>query len=417
MDSVSTQPELVANLARRSVIVRESPLRPGDPFDERRSSGGSSMSMTPRDFHRRLPGYRRTPLLSVPVLAEQLGLDELLVKCESERFGLPSFKMLGASWASYRALSAHLGAEPGPWNDIDELAKILASAGPLTLVAATDGNHGRAVARMARLVGLGARIFVPSGTAPARIEAIRAEGAELIEVDGDYDDAVARSAQEAGPRCLVVSDTSWPGYTEVPEWVIEGYSTMFQEIDEALSEGGIAAPDTVVVPVGVGALAAAAVTHFRSGGPTGRPSVDLTMIGVEPSDAACVAASIRQGSPVSVPGPHRSIMAGLNCGTPSVVAWPKVSAGLDAMVVIGDDWARGAVRDLAVAGVCAGETGAAALGGLRAIRSAGMSDALGAPLGTRALVLVTESVTDPVEWRRTLGVEVVGLADGQLQPA
>lgn len=414
---MSTEPELVANPARSPGIGRNVEVPPFACPGEKPSLAASTMSLTPREFHRRLPGYRRTPLLSIPALAEQLGLEELLVKCESERFGLPSFKMLGASWASYRALSAHLGAEPGPWNDIGDLERILASAGPLTLVAATDGNHGCAVACAARLMGLGARIFVPSGTARARIEAIRAEGAELIEVDGDYDDAVDRSAREAGPRCLVVSDTSWPGYTDVPEWVIDGYSTMFQELDEALSEGGIAVPDTVVVPVGVGALAAAAVKHFRCGFASGTPPTGPTIIGVEPSDAACVAASMRAGSPVSVPGPHRSIMAGLNCGTPSVVAWPTVSAGVDAIVAIGDDWARDAVRGLAVAGVCAGETGAAALGGLMAIRSAGLCDGLFAPLGTKALVLVTESVTDPVEWRRTLGVEVVGLADGHLQPA
>ncbi len=412
-----TQPELVANPARRFASMRQGEPAPSVRAGMNPSSARSPVSLSPRDFHRRIPGYSSTPLLSIPALAEQLGLEELLVKCESDRFGLPSFKMLGASWATYRALSAHLGSEPGPWTDVGELAGALAAARPLTLVAATDGNHGRAVARMARLLGLRARIFVPSGTAQARMNAIRSEGAELIEVDGDYDDAVARSAEEAGPKCLVVSDTSWPGYTDVPEWVIEGYSTMFQEIAEALSDGGVAVPDTVVVPVGVGALASAAVKHFRSGVADGYSDAEPTIIGVEPSDAACVAASLRAGSPVSVPGPHRSIMAGLNCGTPSVVAWPAVSAGLDAVVVIGDDWARDAVRDLAVAGVCAGETGAAALGGLRAIRSACRLEELPAPLGTTALVLVTESVTDPQEWRRILGVEVVGPADGRLQPA
>ena len=414
---MNVQPELVVNPSRRSGVSRRENATAGHLAVGGQSPAATPMSITPRDFHLRLPGYRRTPLLSIPALAEQLGLEELLVKCESDRFGLPSFKMLGASWATYRALSEHLGAEPGPWNDIGELAEILASARPLTLVAATDGNHGRAVARMARLAGLSARIFVPSGTAQARMEAICSEGAELIEVDGDYDDAVARSAEEAGPSRLVVSDTSWPGYTDVPGWVIEGYSTMFQEIDEALAEGGVAAPDTVVVPVGVGALAAAAVRHLRVGVAGGPPGSGPTIIGVEPSDAACVAASMRAGSPVSVPGPHRSIMAGLNCGTPSVVAWPTLSAGLDAVVVIDDDRARNAVRDLAVAGVCAGETGAAALGGLRAIRSGGLSDSPVALLGERALVLVTESVTDPAEWRRILGVEVVGPADSYLQPA
>ena len=112
---------------------------------------------------------------------------------------------------------------------------------------------------MARLLGFDARIFVPEGTAPARIEAISAEGASVTVVAGGYEDAVARSAEEAGPRCLVISDTSWPGYEQVPRWVIEGYSTMFWEVDDRLDAAGRPRPTSVVVPVGVGALAAATV--------------------------------------------------------------------------------------------------------------------------------------------------------------
>jgi diaminopropionate ammonia-lyase len=353
-------------------------------------------------FHRRLPGYRATPLITAPRLAERLGVAELLMKCESERYGLPSFKMLGASWATWRALCDHLGGEPGPWQSIDELAGLLEAARPLALAAATDGNHGRAVARMASLLGLRARIFVPEGTTPGRIEAIRGEGAEVEVVDGDYDAAVARSAQEAGPRCLVVSDTSWPGYTDVPRYVIEGYSTLFAEIDSALALAGRDGPDVVVVPVGVGALAAAAVAHYRPSGDRGP-----ALIGVEPADAACVGASARSGGPTTVAGPHRSIMAGLNCGTPSPVAWPAVSRGFAAFLAIGDDWARDAVRALAASGVEAGETGAAALAGLTALLAGPGTPSLGDVVGadSRVLVLVTEGASDPLEWRRILGVE------------
>ncbi len=359
-------------------------------------------------FHRRLPGYEPTPLLSVPALAERLGVASLLVKAESSRFGLPAFKMLGASWAVYKALRERLGADPGPWHDVDELAERLSPLRPFTLVAATDGNHGRAVARMARLVGLGARIFVPSGTTDARIAGIAGEGAEVIVVPGNYDAAVARSAEEEGPRSAVISDTSWPGYREVPRWVTEGYSTMFAEIDSSLAAAGRRQPDAVVVPIGVGALAAAAVEHAQRHGSRG------TLVGVEPTDAACATASALAGELVTLRGEQHSIMAGLNCGTPSPVAWPLVSRGMTGFLTIGDEWARRAVRELAAVGVEAGETGAAALGGLDALRDRGGAEALERVFAPTAdvLVLVTEGASDLGAWRRILGVEVVGTPGG-----
>lgn len=366
------------------------------------------------DFHRRLPGYAATPLLSLPSLAAELGIGSLLAKCESERFGLPAFKMLGASWATYRAVRERLGRDPEPWTDLRELAKQLEGLLPFALAAATDGNHGRAVARMAHLLGFGARIFVPEGTTPNRIDAIASEGADVVVVPGGYDAAVARSAEEAGPRCLVISDTSWPGYMDVPRWVIEGYATLFGEIDEALARSGREAPDVVVVPIGVGALAAAAVAHFGPAPPDGSArSGTPSIVGVEPQDAACVTASALAGRLVTLEGGQHSIMVGLNCGTPSLVAWPLVSRGVAGFVTVGDDWARRAVRDLAAAGIEAGETGAAALAGLRALREAGGGPG-GSPLaglltpGASVLVLVTEGASDVDSWRRILGVEVVG---------
>lgn len=360
-------------------------------------------------FHQRLPGYEPTPLYSVPQLAHRLGVRELLVKCDSSRFGLPAFKMLGASWATYVTLVHALREETGegvePWHDLGELATRLAPLLPLTLVAATDGNHGRAVARMARLLGLGAHILVPKGTSRARIEAIASEDAEVDVIDGGYDEAVARSAMEADARHLVVSDTSWPGYTEIPRLVIEGYATMFFEIDDALAASRHASPDAVVVPMGVGALCAAAIVHFRRSGRR-----HATLIGVEPSDASCVAASARAGAIVTLPGEQRSIMAGLNCGTPSAVAWPIVSKGVDVFVTIDDEWARRGVRDLATAGIEAGETGAAAYGGLAALvdgrSESGIADLLGPDASV--LVLVTEGPSDRGSWLEILGVERVG---------
>jgi diaminopropionate ammonia-lyase len=355
-------------------------------------------------FHRRLPGYRPTELISAPRLAGELGVAEVLVKCESERFGLPAFKMLGASWATYRAVCRHLGEEPGPWEDTDDLARLLKGLLPFRLAAATDGNHGRAVARMAHLLGFGAHIFVPDGTTPGRIEAIASEGAEVTVVAGDYDDAVRRSAEEAGPHCLVISDTSWPGYEDVPGWVIEGYSTLFGEIDDALTASRRRRPDVAVVPIGVGALGAAAVNHFSI-----VPGPATTLIGVEPADADCVTRSAVAGHLVNVPGPHRSVMVGLNCGTPSVVAWPLVSRGFAGFVTVEDGWAYDAVRTLAGIGVEAGGTGAAALAGLTALVGAGPGSPLAGVVGAESSVLLvcTEGASDKDEWRRILGVELL----------
>lgn len=351
----------------------------------------------PMEFHRRLPGYQATPLVFAPPLAQSLGASRVLVKWESERFGLPAFKMLGASWATYRGLTAVLGEEPGPWETVGDLSAALRPLRPFALAAATDGNHGRAVARMARWLGFAAHIFVPLGTATARIAAIESEGATVTVVEGDYDMAVARSAEEAGPRCLVVSDTSWPGYDDVPRWVIEGYSTLFFEVDDTLSERGLAAPDVLVVPIGVGGLASAAVIHWSGVARSTRPAV----VAVEPSDAACAMASAAAHRITTVPGPHRSIMAGLNCGTMSSVAWPFVAAGIDAFVAIDDEWARGAMRDLAALGLAVGETGSAALAGITAACHAGLPELIEARLveGT-VLILCTEGVTDHAMYGR-----------------
>src|ERR671916_2265893 len=246
----------------------------------------------PLRFHRRLPCYDETPLVDAPALAEALGVSKVLVKDESSRLGLPAFKVLGASWAVYRALEERLpeGAF-GDWETVEELKEKLESLRPLNLVAATDGNHGRALAWVARLLGLGARIFVPEDMVTARREAITGEGAEVIVVEGTYDEAVERSAAEEGKRGLVVSDMSWPGYERIPSWVIEGYSTMLWEIDDELERRKEAGPALVVVQVGVGAFAAAVTRHFRSPLASPRPK----LVGVEPANADCLLESVAAG--------------------------------------------------------------------------------------------------------------------------
>jgi diaminopropionate ammonia-lyase len=346
-------------------------------------------------FHRRLPGYAPTPLRDLPVLAAAAGVGRVLVKDESHRLGLPSFKVLGASWATYRVVCDRLGSEP-TWASVDDLAAVIAAElGQLRLVAATDGNHGRAVAHMGRLLGLDATILAPAGTAPARIDGIAGEGAEVVVVDGTYDDAVAASAAMASDRDLVVSDTSWPGYDQPPRWVIEGYTTVFEELAEQLPDQ----PDVVVVPLGVGALGAAAATALRAGrAPEDAPQ----LVGVEPDDAACVAAAAEAGAVVEVPGPHRSIMAGLNCGMASVLALPTVAAGFAAFLAVDDNRAREAVRSLAAEGLDVGETGAAALAGLAALVDDHAATFPLAPDAT-VLLLATEGVTDPANFAAIVG--------------
>jgi diaminopropionate ammonia-lyase len=358
----------------------------------------------PLRFHRRLPGYEETPLVDAPGLADALGVGKVYVKDESSRLGLPAFKVLGASWAAYRALEERLGGEGfgDNWEEVGDLQERLEPLRPLSLVAATDGNHGRAVARVARLLGLGTKIFVPQDMAAARREAIAGEGAEVVVVAGTYDEAVERSAEEEGEDALVISDMSWPGYERVPWWVIEGYGTMLWEVEDELARRGEAEPDLIVVQVGVGAFAAAVARHFRS--PAASPHPKL--MSVEPASADCLLESVAAGRIVSVPGPHDSIMSGLNCGRPSLVAWPVVSRGIDLFVAVDDEPAREAMRLAAESGVVSGETGAAGLGGLlellRAEEGKEARLALSVDGQTRVLLFNCEGATDPDAYRRVV---------------
>lgn len=354
----------------------------------------------PLRFHERLPGYEPSPLLNTPSIAATLGVGRVLVKDESSRFGLPSFKILGASWAVYRALLEHVGGSLPEWGTFDELGELLTPFKPLSLAAATDGNHGRAVARMAALLGLGAHILVPEGTSRARMDAIESEGARVSVVEGDYDETIRRSAAEASDRCLVISDTSWPGYDRVPRWIIEGYGTVLREVESSLAGDHV---DLVAAQIGVGAFACAVVQHFRSPDAAGHTAV----LGVEPSDAACALESARAGKIVSVPGPHRSIMVGLNCGTPSLIAWPVLSRGVDLFVAIEDERAREAMQLLAAEGIVSGESGASGLGGLLEVLTGSTAEesrrSLGVDGDSSVLVISTEGATDPQVYRQIVG--------------
>ena len=217
-------------------------------------------------------------------------------------------------------------------------------------------------------------------------------------VDGSYDDAVTQSAAMASDRCLVVSDTSWEGYEDTPSRVIEGYGTIFREIDDALDASGMERPDAAVLPMGVGAFMAAGVAHYR------RDERNPLIVGVEPLDANCIQVSAEAGDITAVPGPHKSIMVGLNCGTPSLIAWPLVSKGVDWFTAVDDEAARTAMRDLASIGIVAGETGAVSLAGLEALLASDECSAEGRDLSAATvLIVVTEGATDPDAYEAITG--------------
>jgi diaminopropionate ammonia-lyase len=346
-----------------------------------------------RALHRSLPGYCPTPLLALPALAAALGVGELRVKDEGKRFGLGAFKSLGAAYAIHRLLQER----PHP--------------GPVTFAAATEGNHGRAVAWTARTLGQRAVIFLPRDTAAARIAAIRGEGAEIVEVEGTYDDAVRRAADDSAAHGWhVVSDTAYAGYLDVPRWIMAGYETIFAEAAEQLQAAGAAPPTVVMLQAGVGGLAGAGASFYARRHGAGRPR----LVVVEPTDADCCLESISSpdGEPRATRGRQRSLMAGLNCGVPSLVAWPVLRAAVDLFLAVDDDFAEEAMRRLAAGRdgdpvVVAGESGAAGLAGLLALCGepglAAAREAAGLGPDSRVLVVNSEGATDPESYRRIVG--------------
>jgi diaminopropionate ammonia-lyase len=320
-------------------------------------------------FHESLPGYRPSPLRDLPALACELGLGAVALKDESDRLGLPAFKVLGASWAVERALRER--------PDTD------------TLVAASAGNHGRAVAHVAAQRGLRCRVFLPARSVAARREAIRGEGAEVVVVEGSYEDAVAQAARAgAEPGVLEIADV---GDSGPARWVIDGYATLFSE---AARQGRI---DLVLVPVGVGSLAAAAA---RFGARAGVP-----VVGVEPATAACLTASLAAGRPTPVTTPGTT-MAGLDCAEVSPGAWPSLRDGIAGTITVGDDEAAEAVRKLANQGLAIGESGAATLAGLRALvgdpRCAALREAVALGSDSSVLLIATEGPTDPATYEAAI---------------
>ncbi|MFI0421053.1 diaminopropionate ammonia-lyase [Spongiactinospora sp. 9N601] len=366
--------------------------RRDDPRDESRDA--------PWRFHRSMPGYAYSPLVESPELARDLGVGRVFVKNEQSRLGLPSFKILGSSWGIHRTLCERLGLDPAV--SFAELRRAAAGLSDHVLTCATDGNHGRAVAHMARLLGLRSRIYVPLDVSATRAAAIEGEGAEVVRVFAGYDDTVRYAAVQAArdPLDILVSDTAWPGYETVPRYVIDGYSTIFNELDEQLAELGLDpldAIDLVVVPAGVGAFAAAVGLHYG-------PRAATRIATVEPDTADCVHRSLAAGARVTVDGPHGSIMAGLNCGETSLVAWPILRATVTATITVDDDAARDAMRAFAAGGIESGESGAATLAGARlACADAGFRADLAIGPASTVLLLNTEGASDPASYRSIVG--------------
>jgi diaminopropionate ammonia-lyase len=344
-----------------------------------------------RAFFSRRRELAATPATALPALASDLGLAALSAKDESARFGLNAFKLLGARFAieTMRADGQlHAGS---------------------TVACASEGNHGRAVARAARDAGCTSRVYMAGDVAQARVDAIAGEGAQVVRVNGSYDDAVRILQEEAAANgWTIVSDTAWPGYERIPFLIMLGYTRMMDEVrDQGSGSGdqgsgiGDQGFDAVFVQGGVGGLLCAIASWCAFHWP------QCKVIGVEPTQAACLQASARAGHAVAVDGPLDSTMAGLRNREVSPLAFDSLLPNVDAFLAIDDVWAHEAMRVLGRPlpgdpAIAAGASGSAALGGLLALcRDASMIDArqqLGLDRSSKVLVLVSEGVTDPALW-------------------
>ena len=356
-----------------------------------------------RAFHSSFPQYAPTPLAELSALAAQMGLKSLLVKDESQRFGLNAFKVLGGSYAIARHIAARLGLRPEEMTFAalrSDAAR--AALGNAVFFTATDGNHGRGVAWTARELGCRAMVRMPKGTAKSRVENIRALGAEVTVEDCNYDGCVRLAARQARETAggVLVQDTAWPGYTQVPLWIMQGYLTMALEADEQM----VAPPTHIFLQAGVGSMAAAVAAYFAQAYPQNPPKIIL----VEPTAADCFFRSAANGEITAVTGEMRTMMAGLACGEPSPIAWDILKRLTAAYLSCEDAAAARGMRALArpLAGdkaIVSGESGASTLGALLdAAADEKAREALGLDERARVLLISTEGDTDPVNYRRVM---------------
>ncbi len=346
------------------------------------------------------PGYAPTPLRDFPSIAQAAGIADLCIKDEAPRFGLGSFKALGGAYAVAQVLSAELARRgvTGNATSRDLVAGSHAAATrAITVTCATDGNHGRSVAWGAQRFGCACVIYVHETVSQGRVDAIAAYGAEVRRVPGTYDDAVRAAAEAAAANgWFVVSDTSWEGYTQVPVDVMQGYRLM---ADEAANQWSGPAPTHVFIQGGVGGVAAAVSVQMRA---RFRPGPSIVV--VEPDRAACLLVSAELGTPTAIPGDLDTLMAGLACGEPSLLAWQELARGAAAFMAVPDEAAVECMRLLAGLGMVAGESGVAGLAGLLlAAADPAARAALGLTAESRVLLFSTEGATDPELYRALVG--------------
>ncbi|MFT4003883.1 MAG: diaminopropionate ammonia-lyase [Rhizobium sp.] len=365
--------------------------------------------LTYRDHH------APTPLLSLPGLAAEIGVAAIHVKDEGRRLGLGSFKALGGAYAVIELVleeAARLLRRPV---DIAELHSqaVRQVAKRMTFACATDGNHGRSVAQGAQLVGGRAAIFVHAGVSEGRVAAIARFGAEMIRVDGSYDDSVkeaARIAEENG--WTIVSDTSWPGYERIPGLVMQGYTALVREAVGAMPE----VPTHVFIQAGVGGIAAAVAGHLALSLGDRRPTLTV----VDPARAACLFETARAGYPVTVPHGEPTVMAMLECYAPSPVAWRVLSRVADAFMTVDEEDAISVMRRLARPapgdpGIVAGESGGVGLAGLlRAVADPAVKAALSIDEHSRIFLVNTEGATDPDKYEEIVGLSPAAVAGGDV---
>ena len=334
-----------------------------------------------RRFHRRLRCYSPTPLISLPKLAKNLGIKELLVKDESKRFRINTFKSLGASYAIAKVISQRKKEK-------------------LIFCTATDGNHGRSVAWAARNSRQKSVVYVPKYTTEQRIKNIKKHGAEVIIVDGDYDEAVATAREESKKKGYVlIQDNSWEGYTDIPMYIAAGYKTMMTEMENSIHPPEAPLVDFVFLQVGNGTWASSMVAYYRNRYPRKMP----TLISVEPAECDCIMESFRNGTFSKTKKSQETIMTGLRCGTPAMLAWDILKDGIDVFLSIPDTYGIKAMHDFYYPfktdkQIFAGESGAAGLAGLIAMACdpalQGLKKEIGLNDESRVLVFVTEGVTD-----------------------
>ncbi|WP_457935440.1 diaminopropionate ammonia-lyase [Mesorhizobium sp. 10J20-29] len=359
-------------------------------------------------------GYAQTPLVRLRSLEDKIDVGQIHYKQEADRFGLGSFKALGGAYAVFRLLAARIQQDTGSGADVKDLlsGKHATIVGDVTVTCATDGNHGRSVAWGARMFGCKAVIFIHETVSAAREEAIAAYGADVVRTKGNYDDSVREAARTAAENgWSVVSDTSYPGYIDVPRNVMQGYSVM---VEEALRQLNGLRPTHVFIQGGVGGLAAAVTAHTWEAFGADAPVITV----VEPDKAACLLESAKAGEPRGVGGDLDTIMAGLACGEPSIIAWPILAQGAAAFMSIPDEAAAEAMRLLASgaggAKLVGGESGVAGLAGLlAAAEHTDMREAIGLTADSIILLIGSEGDTDPELYQKIVGQSGRAVEAGQ----